>query len=76
MSNINFDYSAYDGEQEYECTLLTKSIINTRRRIQKALDCNNYSLASRTSLLDAVAHLNWLLVSIFDTYDEFVEKSE
>jgi len=76
MSNINFDYSAYDGELEYECTLLTKSIINTRRRIQKAIDCNNYSLASRYSLLDAVAHLNLLLVSIFDTYEEFVEKSE
>jgi hypothetical protein len=76
MSNINFDYSAYNGEQENECTLLTRSIINARRRIEKNLDCNNYSLASRTSLLEAVAHLNLLLVSIFDTYEEFVKKSE
>jgi hypothetical protein len=75
MSN-NFDFSEYNGEQENECTLLTRSIINTRRRIEKNLDCNNSRLASRSSLLEAVTHLNLLLVSIFDTYEEFVEKSE
>jgi hypothetical protein len=75
MSN-NFDFSAYNGEQENECTLLTRSIINARRRIEKNLDCNNSRLASRTSLLDAVTNLNLLLKDIFDTYEKFVEKSE
>lgn len=67
----NFDFSAYDGELENECTLLTRKIFDTRRRIQKAIDCNKYRLASRTTLLDAVNHLNLLLKDIFDTYDEF-----
>ena len=67
----NFNFSEYDGEREYECTLLARSIINTRRRIQKAIDCNKYRLASRTTLLDAVNHINLLLKDIFDTYDEF-----
>lgn len=74
MANNYFDYSAYDGERENECNLLSRSIINTRRRIQKNIDCNNYRLASRTSLLDAVTHLNLLLVSIFDTYEEFLDE--
>lgn len=73
MSN-NFDFSQYDGELEYECALLTKSIINTRRRIQKTIDCNNIRLASRTSLLEAVSHLNLLLKSIFDTYEEYLDE--
>ena len=70
----NFNFSEYDGEREYECTLLARSIINTRRRIQKAIDCNKYRLASRTTLLDAVNHLNLLLKDIFDTYDEFIDE--
>ena len=73
MSN-NFDFSQYDGELENECTLLTRKIFDTRRRIQKAIDCNQYRLASRTTLLDAVNHLNLLLKDIFDTYDEFIDE--
>ena len=70
----NFDFSAYDGELENECTLLTRKILDTRRCIQKAIDCNKYRLASRTTLLDAVNHLNLLLKDIFDTYDEFIDE--
>jgi hypothetical protein len=70
----NFDFSQYDGELENECTLLTRKILDTRRRIQKTLDCNEYRLASRTILLDAVNHLNLLLKDIFDTYDEFTNE--
>lgn len=73
MSN-NFDFSQYDGELENECTLLARKIFDTRRRIQKAIDCNQYRLASRTTLLDAVNHLNLLLKDIFDTYDEFIDE--
>ena len=72
----NFNFSEYDGEREYECTLLARSIINTRRRIQKITDSNNSSLASRARLLDAVTHLNLLLESIFDTYEDFVQYKE
>jgi len=66
----NFDFSEYDGELENECTLLTRSIINTRRRIQKHTDSNKFSLASRARLLNAITHLNLLLEDIFDTYEE------
>ena len=75
MSN-NFDFSQYDGELENECIYLTRSIINARRRIQKNIDCNNFRLASRTSLLDAVTHLNLLLGSIFYNYENFENLSE
>lgn len=70
----NFNFSAYNGELENECTLLTRKILDTRRCIQKAIDCNKYRLASRTTLLDAVNHLNLLLKDIFDTYDEFIDE--
>lgn len=70
----NFKFSAYNGEIENECTLLTRKILDTRRCIQKAIDCNKYRLASRTTLLDAVNHLNLLLKDIFDTYDEFIDE--
>lgn len=70
----NFNFSQYNGELENECTLLTKKIFDTRRRIQKAIDCNKYCLASRSILLDAVNHLNLLLKDIFDTYDEFIDE--
>lgn len=70
----NFNFSAYNGELENESTLLTRKILDTRRCIQKAIDCNKYRLASRTILLDAVNHLNLLLKDIFDTYDEFIDE--
>lgn len=71
----NFNFSEYDGEREYECTLLARSIITTRRRIQKLTDCNKFSLASRARLLNAITHLNLLLEDIFDTYEElFIDK--
>jgi hypothetical protein len=70
----NFDFSQYDGELENECILLTRKIFDTRRRIQKVIDCNYYHLASRPTLLDAVNHLNLLLKDIFDTYDKFIDE--
>jgi len=73
MPTNNFNFSEYNGELENECTLLTRKIVDTRRCIQKAIDCNKYRLASRARLLDAVTHLNLVLESIFDTYEDFVE---
>jgi hypothetical protein len=70
----NFDFSQYDRELENDCTLLTRKIFDTRRHILKAIDCNKYRLASRSTLLDAVHHLNLLLKDIFDTYDEFIDE--
>lgn len=76
MSDKSIDFTAYDGVREVEAISLAKTIINTRRRIQRTFDNNTVRVASRYNLNSTITELNSLLRSVYETYDKFIEDDE